>query len=576
MSTTMDRLPPKAFALICDHLLYSYAEPNTLVTLASTSRAFHEHALNTLWHILPSPGYNILVYTLPVDAWSAREINQPTASRSLWDDSPTLRTALSIVRRLVATDLTRLKHYSHRVKHIERPGRCALRRPSYTAPSFDVDSSVLQALVQILSELSDEILLPNIRTLDLEHPEGDQDILYPHLHTIYGPKLLRLTHHLVGLTPQNAHNILLASLARSSPYLQDLELLAPTPSWGGLSHHIVNFHRLVSIFTLGVSISPEALVHLATLDTLETLRVAIDFGSCEQLIAICRNAEGKGYFSHLVKLDFSHAYNLALPAAILRAISSPALRHISASVQFGKLTSQMIKELVESIALGQRWTSSLQSVEVQAPWLVPGEAVTFDALRPLLSYSALESVTVRAEGRYLFDDNDLNAMAAAWPSLRVLELGPNNADGPPKPRATLLGLVALAKGCPDLCSLTIAFDASLNRIPSARWELRPGLGFEQRTLTTLSVGRTAVDDPIAVAAFLSDVFPALRRIYSDHPVRWVGAPGADIGGIFDTHHGARWEGVADMYLPWFEEVRRQERTWAKERVLNSSYARAED
>ena len=46
-------------------------ELQTLLSLARTCRDFHEHALNALWHTIPSLA--LLVYTIPQDAWEPVE-----------------------------------------------------------------------------------------------------------------------------------------------------------------------------------------------------------------------------------------------------------------------------------------------------------------------------------------------------------------------------------------------------------------------------------------------------------------------------------------------------------------------
>lgn len=77
--SALQKLPQEALTIICDFLLppdraedygYTYTGLATLLALASTSRLFHEHALNTVWNTLP--GYSLLVYTLPRDAWTAK------------------------------------------------------------------------------------------------------------------------------------------------------------------------------------------------------------------------------------------------------------------------------------------------------------------------------------------------------------------------------------------------------------------------------------------------------------------------------------------------------------------------
>ena len=55
-----------------DEVFYKFPESrykgvHALSSLARTSQRLHEHAVNVLWNTLP--GYAILVYALPQDAW---------------------------------------------------------------------------------------------------------------------------------------------------------------------------------------------------------------------------------------------------------------------------------------------------------------------------------------------------------------------------------------------------------------------------------------------------------------------------------------------------------------------------
>lgn len=82
--SALHRLPRDALEMICDFLLQRKLVSAhkgkgfaTLLALATTSRFFHEYALNAIWHTLP--GYSMLLYTLPRDAWTAevKPLKQP-------------------------------------------------------------------------------------------------------------------------------------------------------------------------------------------------------------------------------------------------------------------------------------------------------------------------------------------------------------------------------------------------------------------------------------------------------------------------------------------------------------------
>lgn len=66
-------LPGEVVRAVCQHLLEDHEYPtyhgfSSLLVLARTSRVFHEHALDAIWHKLP--GYGYLMFTMPQDAWT--------------------------------------------------------------------------------------------------------------------------------------------------------------------------------------------------------------------------------------------------------------------------------------------------------------------------------------------------------------------------------------------------------------------------------------------------------------------------------------------------------------------------
>ncbi|KAH9929297.1 hypothetical protein B0H21DRAFT_712041 [Amylocystis lapponica] len=88
-----------------------------------------------------------------------------------------------------------------------------------------------------------------------------------------------------------------------------------------------------------------------------------------------------------------------------------------------------------------------------------------------------------------------------------LQLGANGGR-PRRTSVTLEGLVHLARHCPQLSRLVLALDASV--IPDSDRQSEGGLAND--SITKLMVRDSSLEDPIAVAAFLSNLFPNLRRI----------------------------------------------------------------
>jgi hypothetical protein len=110
------------------------------------------------------------------------------------------------------------------------------------------------------------------------------------------------------------------------------------------------------------------------------------------------------------------------------------------------------------------------------------------------------------------DNSLMEAMALAWPYLRKIYLRPHNRR---HSSINLRSFLYLAQYCPALKSVTLEFDVSLpiNLMDPGE---KPSAGICNESMTRLSVHRSRITDPPAVATFLSDVFPSLRLHHDWH------------------------------------------------------------
>ncbi|KAI0632235.1 hypothetical protein C8Q77DRAFT_910397 [Trametes polyzona] len=109
-----------------------------------------------------------------------------------------------------------------------------------------------------------------------------------------------------------------------------------------------------------------------------------------------------------------------------------------------------------------------------------------------------------------------------------------------RPLATLYGLVVFVRSCPQLRWLGLALDADITTtVKPSRLLTPPSSGHGWMPLSTLHVGLSPIRDPIAVASFLSDMFPLATKRYA-----------------------TRWKAVDRLIQP-FAFVRHQERIWKK-------------
>ncbi|KAF8218188.1 hypothetical protein K438DRAFT_1796477 [Mycena galopus ATCC 62051] len=135
-------------------------------------------------------------------------------------------------------------------------------------------------------------------------------------------------------------------------------------------------------------------------------------------------------------------------------------------------------------------------------------AIDGSILAALFCFANLTNIELVPPVGFDIDDTVAQDIARAWPRVKFLRLdGGTDLRHPSYPRMTLLGLKAFAKHCRALVSLFIAFDAST--VPS--FNDSPNT-VPQFSLTFLHVDIAPINDPPAVAAFMSSLFPNLMEI----------------------------------------------------------------
>jgi hypothetical protein len=92
----------------------------------------------------------------------------------------------------------------------------------------------------------------------------------------------------------------------------------------------------------------------------------------------------------------------------------------------------------------------------------------------------------------------------------------------------------------------------MNAVSTDITSQRPGGGIRRPKVTSLNVGDSRVGDPLAVAAFLSDIFP---RLLSVDAFNHLGGRRRPIPAA--KEHEDKWKEV-ERLLPAFSKVRAQE------------------
>ena len=137
-----------------------------------------------------------------------------------------------------------------------------------------------------------------------------------------------------------------------------------------------------------------------------------------------------------------------------------------------------------------------------------------EAFEPLFALRQLTELSVTC-GCLGLDNDDLKQMALFWPRLQKLSIEPDLGSRSDPSDITLDGLVPLLEHCPDLCALSLVLDASFVTMPHP--PTRPGGGVSNHKIVAITVGLSDIEDPVLVAAFLSDILPNLREITWEDP-----------------------------------------------------------
>jgi len=185
--------------------------------------------------------------------------------------------------------------------------------------------------------------------------------------------------------------------------------------------------------------------------------------------------------------------------------------------------------------------------------LIPAKQITFDTLKPVLSFPNLTTFEVMHKYPLNITLEEIEELASRWPSLESLFL-----NGEPLAMfdftLDLRALVPFARHCPKLRRLALFMDATTARIHPTQ-ELKPFTA-----LSVLSVGTSQADDPDAVASFLSHLCPPGCNIevgitwtsYDDHTP-------LDFSVLFEIQsRSTPWEMVKDL-LPVLIQLRIEER-----------------
>ncbi|KAJ7658619.1 hypothetical protein DFH06DRAFT_1130909 [Mycena polygramma] len=461
--------------MICSKLDCSYRQDQrALAAVARTCETFKDPALDHLWRSA-SLG-KLLTYCMPSDLWTVDIEDSPD---ELWFTTRTVASHDSTqLRPICDSDWQRVRLYAPRIRKL----------------TSGQDVWDLEGIFPSLSVAFPASVLQNLRDLNWYHYNDD----FSYIQIFLRPSLTGIAFDLTATSDCS----LLLSLVERCPQLANIAIAAdPGVDLEPLSRFVA---RLPLAETISVPwLEQDALEHLSKLPTLKSLtmgrlpeapavssaRMAPAFaalrhmslndgtlGDMTQFLRLCRDVP-----LETLSVELNHCP----PAADIHSL----LTAVTASVSHSTLTRLLLD-------------SDGDSLETPDPVIY---LIHPDTLVLLLCFENLTSLHLTSALGFDLEDDTVSRMARAWPLMESLYLAPIRVSSAPRPRTTLASLYGIARHCPRIIHLTIAFDGSDVPSPSAASP-------RNQSLKQLDVLHSPITTAIAMERFLFGVFPNLDRI----------------------------------------------------------------
>ncbi|KAJ7463518.1 hypothetical protein B0H11DRAFT_2053195 [Mycena galericulata] len=487
-----------------------------LSVLARTSVVFQDSALNVLWRHQDSI-VNLLKCT-PDDLWNISE------SKGIYEATDLV---IRLQRTIVYKDWERVLFYSHRVRSFS----LHVRGSGQVSNFFDA----------LNLSLPTDCVFPNLRELKwIPNPP----VLFHHLRLFLTPRMERLS-----INPATDLDLsVLPIIPAKCPSLKHITI--DTGLKDSATQAVSTFVRcLPSVESLDVSaLDQPALLHVALMDGLKSFR--LEFAETP----FFSFPPSRSYFHDLRELFLP---TMECATALMTASPDCLFEELTITDTWSRPT-KIIAHAFYSILAKQRARSSLHRVRVDADddhptLLAANQTETYlvggDILEPLFSCANLQTVSLNHPVGFDLDDGMILHMARAWPRIEVLVLQAGRSRHA-RCSATLRGLSAFAKHCPNLRNLEMIFDATnVPEIHAYDTEEQNVLGV-QRTLFSIHVSLSPISEPRRVAEYLSTVFPHLSFVetFLEDLVGFHSQEEADIAvrepPVFESH--TKWKEVEEL------------------------------
>ncbi|EIW78555.1 hypothetical protein CONPUDRAFT_167545 [Coniophora puteana RWD-64-598 SS2] len=424
------------------------------------------------------------------------------------------RQTWSLARPFTAADWNALFKYSRRVVSLEgiqptkRKRGCFSNGRIQTRVQLIINDTVLTALSKPPFHL-----FPRLCTLKWQSAPS---MAFPLLMSLLGPSVTHLNMPATLSSDQALE--LLSALGHMCPRLGGLGCVGEA----GFSERLVT--KLADVIATwdhlqslsGLVLNGNALQSLSNSKKLMTMDVILDGSLPATVLSSPLRFPSVG----LLWLSALPEQTLAPLTDFMNASqSSPSWLALDADIT----TDTAIADLTEAVSTHCK----LESVDIfsvteevagEADELCdPGEFVlTFSMIRPLSRLSNLVDLDINTARSIMLDDKSLLDLADALPKLGRLSVN-ENAGWRTRPRTTIYVLRGLVARLPSLTKLAVAFNALALVAPTGGIQAIPiDVGPDARTMARnmsetfkLDVldSRVSMANTMAVAAFLSDLFP---------------------------------------------------------------------
>ncbi|KAG6818781.1 hypothetical protein H0H93_001824 [Arthromyces matolae] len=504
---------PEVVCIIFEHVRNLSDSKNAhkaLARLARTCKSFSSPALDILWYTQFS--LLNLLKCFPKDVITLRKDHSIHMNRFALNRKPKLK------------DYERVLFYGSRIRLLG----CT------SGPILDakVDTLVYSTLLSQRRWVGP--LLPNLQGLEIDLEDFMGQVVYVRL-TI-GPSLHRIKlqddygtgdfnrNEEFWRTRSTSWNNALAVLAPHVADLQHfqfssfLDWIFRYPTMECINSFCQSFRRVQSLRVMNLRLTNDVLKHLSTLPHLSVLEFGID---SKELRAFVDTPSSPEEFNKIASLsiftDSISACTSLLSRSAFHHLLSLCIGQVSAGGDWdiGAFVSNLVTPFLETLEIWKLDPSSeVLGVEPEDHPPIP---FTRSMLYSLLSFPSVTCLDITFDLSLQLDDDDIKAIATAWPDLRKLSL-PDHSLQLTAP-ITFEGLLSLTQHCKQLGELTIRVDAS--KIP----DFASSGVLEPSNLLYFDACTSPLHDAPALLEIIPLIFPRLDTLNISDSYKRIGDAG---------------------------------------------------